>query len=85
MKLNIIILLFLLCFGLLVVPLGLFAINDFIFGKYSGDGFVGFYDDYFDLLKNGNLFSWFILFSPYLVYLVVRLIIKFSRKFNTRK
>jgi UDP-N-acetylmuramyl pentapeptide phosphotransferase/UDP-N-acetylglucosamine-1-phosphate transferase len=70
---------------LLVVPLGLFAINDFIFGKYSGDGFVGFYDDYFDLLKNGNLFSWFILFSPYLVYLVVRLIIKFSRKFNTRK
>ena len=80
MKLNIIILLFLLCFGLLVVPLGLFALNDFIFGKYSGDGFVGFYDDYFDLLKNGNLFSWFILFSPYLVYLVVRLIIKFSRK-----
>ena len=85
MKLNIIILLFLLCFGLLIVPLGLFAINDFIFGKYSGDGFVGFYNDYFDLLKNGNLFSWFILFSPYLVYLVVRLIIKFSRKFNTRK
>ena len=85
MKLNIIILLFLLCFGLLIVPFGLFAINDFIFGKYSGDGFIGFYDDYFDLLKNGNLFSWFILFSPYLVYLVVRLIFKFSRKFNTRK
>jgi hypothetical protein len=80
MKLNIIILLFLLCFGLLIVPFGLFAINDFIFGKYSGDGFVGFYDDYFGLLKNGNLFSWFILFAPYLVYLVVRLIIKFSRK-----
>ena len=85
MKLNIIILVFLLCFGLLIVPFGLFAINDFIFGKYSGDGFIGFYDDYFDLLKNGNLFSWFILFSPYLVYLVVRLIFKFSRKFNTRK
>ena len=85
MKLNIIILLLLLCFGLLIVPLGLFAINDFIFGKYSGDGFVGFYNDYFDLLKNGNLFSWFILFSPYLVYSVVRLFIKFSRKFNIRK
>ena len=47
MKLNIIILLLLLCFGLLIVPLGLFAINDFIFGKYSGDGFVGFYDGHF--------------------------------------
>ena len=35
MKFNVIMLLVLLSFGLFIQPLALFAVNDFIFGKYS--------------------------------------------------
>tara|TARA_B100000959_G_scaffold69813_1_gene74001 strand:+ start:1617 stop:1868 length:252 start_codon:yes stop_codon:yes gene_type:complete len=73
-KITIFILFFLI--GLFVLPLLLFAINDFIFGKYTGNGFVDFYNDYFDLMKGGNIAAWFISFSPYLVYLCARITVQ---------
>jgi len=73
-KIIIFILFFLI--GLLLLPLLLFAINDFIFGKYTGNGFVGFYNDYFHLMQKGNLAAWFISLSPYLVYLCVKITIQ---------
>ena len=76
MKFNLIMLLTLLSFGLLIQPLALFAVNDFIFGKYSGNGFMGFYSRYYELLLSGNPQSWFILIMPYLVFLIAKFTFK---------
>ena len=76
MKFNVIMLLVLLSFGLFIQPLALFAVNDFIFGKYSGDGFMGFYSRYYELLLDGNPQSWFILIMPYLVFLIAKFTLK---------
>ena len=76
MKFNVIILLVLLSFGLFIQPLALFAVNDFIFGKYSGDGFMGFYSRYYELLLSGNPQSWFILIMTYLVFLIAKFTFK---------
>ena len=73
-KITIFFLLFLI--GLFMLPLLLFAINDFIFGKYTGDGFVDYYNIYFNLMQKGNIAAWFISFSPYLVYLAAKMTIK---------
>ena len=76
MKLNVIVFVILLIFGLFIQPLFLFAVNDFIFGKYSGSGFMDFYDRYYELLISGNLQSWFILMMPYLVFMIVKFTFK---------
>jgi len=76
MKFNVIMLLVLLSFGLFIQPLALFAVNDFIFGKYSGDGFMDFYRRYYELLLSGNPQSWFILIMPYLVFLIAKFTFK---------
>jgi len=80
MKFNFIMLIVLLSFGLFIQPLALFAVNDFIFGKYSGNGFMSFYNRYYELLLSGNLQSWFILITPYLVFLVVKFTLKILKK-----
>ena len=72
MKSNFTMLIVLLSFGLFIQPLALFAVNDFIFGKYFGNGFIGFYNRYYELLMTGNPQSWFILIMPYLVFLVAK-------------
>ena len=76
MKFNFTMLIVLLSFGLFIQPLALFAVNDFIFGKYLGDGFIGFYNRYYELLMTGNPQSWFILIMPYLVFLVAKFTLK---------
>jgi len=68
--------------GLFILPLLLFSINDFIFGKYIGDGFIDFYNDYFNLMQKGNIAAWFISFSPYLIYVSTRLTIKGFRYYK---
>ena len=50
--------------------------DDFIFGKYSGNGFMGFYSRYYELLLSGNPQSWFILIMPYLVFLIAKFTFK---------
>ena len=76
MKFNFTVLIVLLSFGLFIQPLALFAVNDFIFGKYSGNGFMGFYSRYYELLLSGNPQSWFILIMPYLVFLIAKFTFK---------
>ena len=76
MKFNLIMLLTLLSFGLFIQPLALFAVNDFIFGKYSGNGFMGFYSRYYELLLSGNPQFWFILIMPSLVFLIAKFTFK---------
>jgi hypothetical protein len=46
--------------GLFILPFIFFAINDFIFGKYAGEGFTGYYIEYFKMLRGGSLAAWFI-------------------------
>ncbi|MDE0743249.1 MAG: hypothetical protein OSB24_05090 [Woeseiaceae bacterium] len=81
MKKTIIIILFFLL-GLLVLPFLFFVVNDFVFGKYGGEGFTGFYNEHFTLMKNGNPAAWFITLSPYLVYLSTKITIQICRNFK---
>jgi|TARA_B110000438_G_scaffold24874_1_gene23228 hypothetical protein len=66
--------------GLLVLPFLFFAVNDFVFGKYGGEGFIGFYNEHFLMMKSGNPASWFITLSPYLMYLCVKITILICHK-----
>ncbi|MBT7274945.1 MAG: hypothetical protein HN886_00630 [Woeseiaceae bacterium] len=66
--------------GLFILPFIFFAINDFIFGKYAGEGFTGYYIEYFKMLRGGSLAAWFISLSPYLVYVIIKITFKIKDK-----
>jgi|TARA_B110000914_G_scaffold94796_1_gene83299 hypothetical protein len=82
MKKTILFFLFFL-FGLLVLPFLFFAANDFVFGKYGGEGFIGFYSEHFTMMKSGHLASWFITLSPYFCYLCIKITIRACSKFKS--
>ena len=75
---NIITLLVCILSGFFILPFIFFAINDFIFGKYVGEGFTGYYMEYYQLLRSGSIAAWFILLSPYLVYIITKATFKIS-------
>jgi len=79
-KTIIFILLFLL--GLLVLPFLFFVVNDFVFGKYGGGGFVGFYNEHFISMKDFSPAAWFITLSPYLIYISIKITLQICRNFK---
>lgn len=66
--------------GLFILPFIFFAINDFIFGKYAGEGFTGYYIEYFKMLRGGSHAAWFISLSPCLVYVIIKITFKIKDK-----
>lgn len=61
--------------GVAVLPLAIYFVGDAVFGTYAGNGFGNFYGNLHSELRQGQPVVWFLLASPYLVWLLLRLTI----------
>lgn len=64
----------LLCAGLLVLPVAIFWVGQFVIGAYEGDGgLMGLFNGIWSQLGQGSLAAWTLVLSPYVVIQLVRL------------
>lgn len=61
--------------GLLLLPLAVFLVGDFVFGDYEGDGYGQFFESLLGRLADGERFAWFLVLSPYLVVQLSRMLV----------
>ena len=61
--------------GLAVLPLAIYLVGGAVFGDYAGNGFGNFYGNLHSDLRQGQPVVWFLLASPYLGWLLLRLTI----------
>jgi hypothetical protein len=59
--------------GVLILPLCVFLVGKFVFGEYAGAGFGEFYRDIHSDLRSGEPDIVFLLFSPYIIWQLIRL------------
>jgi hypothetical protein len=66
-------LLVMLFFGIVLLPIAIWVVGDFVFGAYGGSGYGDFFSSLSGKLRSGNGVAWFLVFSPWLALQVVRL------------
>ena len=64
----------LLLFGVVLLPVLVYAVGQAVFGAYEGDGFGGFYDNLAGRLGRGEGAAWFLVLSPLIGITLVRLL-----------
>lgn len=67
-------LLVLLFLGLVVMPMLIFQVGQFVFGEYGGIGYRDFFGTLSEKIRGGDPVAWFLVLSPYLVLQCLRLI-----------
>lgn len=65
--------LMLLLFGILLLPVAIFAVGDAVFGAYAGAGFSDFYSTLHVALRSGEPMVWYLVLSPYVILQLLRL------------
>lgn len=61
-----------LLFGLLLLPLLVFAVGQTVFGAFAGGSLWTFFANIHGMLRAGNVFVWFLVLSPYLIVQTLR-------------
>ena len=68
--------------GFVLMPIAIWFIGQNVFGAYGGEG----YDDFFGRLsariRGGDMASWFLVLSPWIVILILRLMARAWRSTN---
>ncbi len=59
--------------GIVLVPIAIYWVGGSIFGEYGGHGYGDFFGSLSDKIRNGDRVSWFLVLSPYLAILTIRL------------
>ncbi len=65
--------LWLLFFGLVILPLAVYRVGNAIFGDYGGSGFSAFYGTLHSAMRAGNPVALFLVLSPYVIWQLTRL------------
>lgn len=60
--------------GLVLVPVAIYLVGGKVFGEYAGNGYAEFFSDLSAKVRSGDRVSWFLVISPYLTILVLRLV-----------
>lgn len=60
--------------GLVLVPIAIYVVGGKFFGEYAGNGYAEFFSNLSAEVRSGNRVAWFLIFSPYLTILVLRLV-----------
>ena len=63
----------LLFFGIVLMPIAIFAIGQALFGTYGGFGYGDFFGNLSAKLRSGDIVAWFLVGAPYLVWQFLRL------------
>ena len=61
-----------LLFGLLLLPVVIYMVGQFIFGAYGGGGISEFYAGIHRQIRSGDFYGWFLVLSPYLLWQSLR-------------
>jgi hypothetical protein len=59
--------------GLLLLPLAIYWVGQFVVGAYEGDGVEGLIGGIWSQLGEGSITAWILVLSPYVVIQVLRL------------
>ena len=59
--------------GLILLPLAVYLTGQSVFGEYSGAGFWDFYRRLTGDIREGRTLVWFLVLSPYLILMLLRL------------
>jgi len=63
----------LLFLGMVLMPIAIYAIGETLFGDYGGHGYGDFFGTLSGKLRQGDKVAWFLVFSPYLIWQLIRL------------
>ena len=66
--------------GLVLLPLAIYLTGQSVFGEYGGAGFPDFYRRLSGDVREGQPVVWFLVLSPYLILMLLRLTIWASLK-----
>jgi hypothetical protein len=66
--------------GIVLVPIAIFYVGGAVFGEYGGNGYGDFFGTLSGKIRDGDRVSWFLVSSPYLAIISVRLMIWGWRK-----
>jgi len=66
-------LLWLVFFGLVLMPIAIFWIGQSLFGAYGGQGYGDFFGTLSLKIRTGDRVAWFLVLSPYLAWQCLRL------------
>ena len=72
-KKEFIVLLIFIFLSLLVLPIIIFVVGELVFGKYEGNGYMGFLTELIEKLYSGNYVTWILILSPYIGWQILRL------------
>lgn len=61
--------------GLVLLPLAIYLTGESVFGEYGGAGFVDFFGRISSDIREGRPVVWFLVLSPYLILISLRLTI----------
>ena len=70
--------------GLILVPVAIWFVGKNVFGGYDGDGFGGFYAELIARLGSGSAVAWFLVLSPLIGVIVIRLTIAAFRAVSSK-
>jgi len=59
--------------GLVLLPLAIYLTGQSVFGEYAGAGFSDFFRRMSGEVRDGNPVVWFLILSPYLIVMLIRL------------
>ncbi len=59
--------------GIVLVPIAIYLVGGSIFGEYGGNGYSEFFNSLSGKIRSGDRVSWFLVLSPYLAILVLRM------------
>jgi hypothetical protein len=57
------------------MPLVIYTVGQSVFGNYGGIGYNDFYGTLSGKVRVGDMVAWFLIFSPYVGWQIVRLMI----------
>lgn len=66
--------------GFVLLPITIWFVGQTLFGEYGGHGFGDFFGTLSAKIRNGDRVAWFLVLSPYLAILCLRLTIWGWRK-----
>ena len=71
--------------GLVLLPLAIYFTGQAVFGEYGGAGFSDFYGRLSSEIRDGRPAVWFLVLTPYLILMLLRLTIwAFRRSSHAR-
>lgn len=59
--------------GLVFLPIAIYLVGQSVFGAYGGVGFSEFFGTLSAKVRHGDIVAWFLILSPYLSWLCLRL------------